>query len=314
MNQQDRLLDTALSYEDYVQRQLEEQADASALRYVFAPFEKMLVLSPSNVPPLEVGRIHLIPHLPQAMGLPYLMLHFRDRPFDAKEVNFKPETQSGEIRIPPAPTVDNLISRYGEQGAVQIKCLFNFPARTWKQLDLNSLLFQGKVFSKPEEYFEQFDQVLERVGNMKPTGPKAEFIEIVQKLVPEVLGELEASVRQAASWSRVQAEGANEARANGELKKFSPRERKLFRFAGVTAHDHALNQVAETQNAAITALPALVEKVVGGQQAPVIDWREVGRGMAEGLRESGLVLMPKSEEPKEEPKSESNKSGRQGRS
>lgn len=314
MEQDNRLLNAALTYEGYVQKQLESQASESALRYVFAPFEKMLILSPSGVPPLDAGRIHLIPHLPQAMGFPYLMLHFKDRPFDAREVNYIQETQSGEIRIPPAPTVDNLISRYGVQGAIQVKSLYNLPARTWQQLDLNRLLFEGKVFLKPEEYLAQFDRVLAHVANMESKGPRAELVEIVKKLIPDVLEELETSVNQAASWSRVQAEEANAARANGELKKFSPRERKLFQFSSVTPHDQAMNQVAENQHAAISALPALVEKAVGGQQqASVIDWVEVGKGMAMGFKEAGLVLMPKPEEPKpEEPKLE-NKSGRQSR-
>lgn len=311
--QDNRLLDTALTYESYVQKQLESQADASALRYVFAPFEKMLILSPSGVPPLEAGRIHLIPHLPQALGFPYLLLFFKDRPFDAREVDYIPETQSGEIRIPPAPTVDNLISRYGVQGAIQVQNLYNLPARTWKQLDLNGLLFEGKVFLKPEEYLEQFARVEERVGTMKPTGANAELVELVKRLVPDILEELVNSVSQAASWSRVQAEEANAARANGELKKFSLRERNLFRFSGVTPHDQALNQVAENQHAAISALPALMEKMVTQNQAPVIDWREVGRGMAEGLKEAGLVVMPKPEEPKPEDSKPENKSGRPSR-
>ncbi len=302
MTSQNRLLDAALTYETYVQEQLETQADQSALRYVFTPFDRMLILSPPGVPPLEAGRIHLIPHLPQALGLPYLMLFFKDRPFDAREVNYKPETQSGEVRVSPAPIVDALTSRYGEQGAIQVKSLYNLPARTWQQLNLNDLLFEGKIFKTPEEYLAQFARVAERVASLKPNGENAELIERVQKLVPKVLGELEESVQQAASWARVQAEDANAARANGELKKFSPRERKMFEFSSVTPHDQALNHVAENQNAAIVALPALIEKFVAGQQqAPAIDWRELGKGIAEGLKEAGVVVA-KPEESKPENK------------
>lgn len=289
-----RLEEVALSYDSYVSAQLQEQADQSALRYVFAPFDKMLIFFPTGIPPLEPGRIHLIPHLPQAIGMPYLELMYKDRPFNPKEVNYKPGTQSGEHRIPPAPTVDMLTSRYGEQGCIQVKRLYNLQARAWQQLDLNGLIFEGKELKTPEAFLAQFDRVRERLATMDAKGSRAEFIETVQRLVPQVLEELEASVLQASGWAKTRAEDANAARANGELKKFSEFERKLFRFSGVTPHDQAMNTVAENNNSAIAALPAIVEKLVASQSAvaqqPVIDWKEFGKGLAEGLKESGIVL------------------------
>ncbi len=173
-------------------------------------------------------------------------------------------------------------------------------------LDLNALLFEGKQFTQPEEYLAQFERVAARVAGMKVDSANGELVATVQRLMPKLLEELEASVRQAASWAKVQAEDANSARANGELKKFSPRERKMFAFSGVTPHDQALNHVAENQNAAIVALPALIEKFVAGQQqAPAIDWRELGKGIAKGLKESGVVAV-KPDEAKAD-----NKSGKQ---
>lgn len=288
----DNLLETALSYEEYVNAQMNTQADQSALRYVFCPFDKMLIFSPTGIPPLEAGRIHLIPHLPQVLGAPYLALYFRERPFDAREVNYNPATQSGEIRISPAPTVDQLTSVYRQQGAIQVTSLFNLNARTWAAMDLNGLIFEGKAFTKPESYLQQFDRVRERVAGMKAQGAKAEFIEQAQRLVPRVLEELERSVMTANGWAKQRAEEFNSARANGELKKFSPFERKVFEFASVTPHDQAINEMATNQNAAITALPALVESLLVKQQAaqPVIDWKELGRGLVEGLKEAGVVV------------------------
>lgn len=287
----DRLLESALTYEKYVNDQLTMQADQSALRYVFCPFDKMLILSPSGVPPLEAGRIHLIPHLPQAIGLPYLQLMFRDRPFDSKEVNYKDETQSGEFRVSPAPIVDQLTSVYGAQGAIQITALFNLSARVWQALDLNSLIFEGKTITKPEAYLEQFDRVRERVAGLKASGDKAEFVQQAQRLIPQVLAELEASVLRASGWAKSKSEEFNTARANGELRKFSPFEHRVFNFASVTPHDQALGEVAAGQTAAITALPKLVEALLSKQQAaqPVIDWKELGKGLAEGLKEAGVV-------------------------
>lgn len=291
-----RLEEVALSYDSYVSAQLQEQADQSALRYVFAPFDKMLIFFPTGIPPLEPGRIHLIPHLPQAIGMPYLELMYKDRPFNPKEVNYKPGTQSGEHRIPPAPTVDMLTSRYGEQGCIQVTRLYNLQAGAWQQLDLNGLIFEDKELKTPEAFLAQFDRVRTRLATMEATGARAEFIETVQRLVPQVLEELEASVMKASGWAKVRAEDANAARANGELKKFSEFERKLFKFSGVTPHDQAMNTVAENNNSAIAALPAIVEKLVAGQSAaaqqPVIDWKEFGKGFAEGLKESGMVLAP----------------------
>lgn len=294
----DNLLQTALSYEQYVNAQLNTQADQSALRYVFCPFDKMLVFSPSGIPPLEAGRIHLIPHLPQVLGLPYLQLYFRDRPFDPKEVNYSPQTQSGEIRISPAPTVDQLTSVYGAQGAIQITSLFNLPARAWLALDLNGLIFEGKTFTKPEEYLTQFDRVRERVAGMNASGEKAEFVEQAKRLIPRILEELERSVMRANGWAKQKAEEFNAARANGELKKFSPFERKVFEFASVTPHDQALSEMAINQSAAISALPALVEAMFAKQQAPqlMIDWKAFGQGVAEGLKEAGVVVPAKPEE------------------
>lgn len=287
----DRLLESALTYEGYVNEQLSTQADQSALRYVFCPFDTMMIFSPTGVPPLEPGKIHLIPHLPQAIGMPYLALMFRDRPFDGKEVRFNSSTQSGEIRISPAPIVDQLTSVYGHQGAIQVTTLFNLAARTWAAMDLNGLIFEGKRFTKPEEYLAQFDRVRDRVAAMKAQGAKAEFIEQAQRLVPRVLEELERAVMTANGWAKSKAQEFNAARQNGELKKFSPFERRVFEFASVTPHDQALNEMAVNQNAAITALPALVESLLIKQQAaqPVIDWKELGRGLAEGLKEAGVV-------------------------
>jgi hypothetical protein len=288
----DRLLESAFHYEDFVAAQLNTQQDQNALRYVFAPFDRMLIMSPTGIPPLEPGRIHLIPHLAQPVGMPYLQLYFKDRPFDAKEVNFKPETQSGEIRISPAPTVDALISRYGEQGAIQVTSLYNLPAKVWQSLALNDLIFGKESPTTPQAYLAKFDAVRERVQEFKEEGTRAEIIAQVKVLVPRILAELEAAVNRAAGWSKVKAEEANAARANGELKKFSRFEHKVFGFSGVTPHDQALNQMAETQNAAIAVLPQLVEKLVSGNiapQAPVIDWAEFGRGLAAGLKEAGVV-------------------------
>ncbi|HMV50381.1 MAG TPA: hypothetical protein PKC13_24245 [Blastocatellia bacterium] len=300
----DALLQTALSYETYVSEQLNSQADQSALRYVFCPFDKMLIFSPTGIPPLEAGRIHLIPHLPQVLGLPYLQLYFRERPFDPKEVNYNPATQSGEIRISPAPIVDQLTSVYGAHGAIQVTSLFNLPARAWQALDLNGLIFESKTPTKPEEYLAQFDRVRERVAGMKASGERAEFVEQTQRLIPRILAELEASVFRANGWAKQKAEEFNAARANGELKRFSPFERKVFEFASVTPHDQALNEMAVNQNAAISALPALVESLLTKQQAaqPTIDWKAFGQGvgeaMTEKLKELGVVAPAKPEEPK----------------
>jgi hypothetical protein len=305
----DNLLQTALSYENYVEEQLKSQADQSALRYVFCPFDKMLVFSPSGIPPLEAGRIHLIPHLPQVLGLPYLQLYFRDKEWNPKEVNYNPVTQSGEVRISPAPTVDQLTSVYGQQGAVQVKSLFNLQARVWQALDLNSLIFEGKTFKKPEEYLAQFDRVRERVTNLKASGGNAEFVQHAQGLIPKVLAELEASVMRAHGWARGKAEEYNTARANGELKRFSPREHRAFEFASVTPHDQALSEVAAGQNAAIAAMPKMLERVLEKQGSPMtVDWAALGRGIAEGLKEAGVVapVAPVAQPVKEESKKKPN--------
>ena len=292
------MLAVALQQEEQDVIRLKEQGDQSANRFLFTPFQSLLMSWPPGIPPLEPGQIHLIGQVPQRIGSAYLESIMASEP-NRKLADFwyDRRSNSGEVRALPGVVADNLVARYQEMGGIEIETLRGVKASVFAMLDLNTLIFGRDVeFSTPEAYLRRFEEASELIASLKPRNPKneneVELISLVRELAPNVITELRQAVMKSEQWAKLEAERRNLQLENGERKQLVPGDFKVFNYAGVTPHKQALSKVAANQNDAMQLLPvtldrlaSLAERLTTPQQpaAPAVDWEAFGRGLAKEL-------------------------------
>lgn len=255
------------------QERIATQLDRATIRYVFAPFDEM-ICDPLGVN-VPCGRIVPISAQGQPVGEVYLQALAQNGNFNPADYDLR--NGVAEIEIAPAPLVDGLLSRYRDQGAIQIKSLYGVPVEDFTAGQFNEEIFGEGNCTFAGEYLARFAEVRAKF---------ADDSSAFARRLMTCLAELEQSVSLAFGWATAQAEDANTQIANGDLRKFAEYHRRLFRFSGVTPRDEALNKVARDQQTALAALPAVVQTVVDQAKAAQPDWKELGRGLAEGLKET----------------------------
>lgn len=253
------------------ERNIQQQIDKATIRYIFAPFAEMLCEPLSMSVPR--GQIVPISVQGQPVGEVYLAT-LTENAGDMAKYNVR--NGIGEIEISPAVLVDGMLSRYKDQGAIQIKALFGLPVDLFVDGRVNEEIFGDGEYPTAESYLERFNEVRGQFASDSST--------FGQKMIG-TLQELTESVNLAWAWTRVEAENANVGITNGDLKKFSEYHRNCFRFSGVTPRDEALNRVATDQASLGQALPEVVREVGRVAQANQPDWEAFGRGLASGMKE-----------------------------
>jgi hypothetical protein len=298
----DQFTSVATARAEALQKRIEEQRDQASIRYVFAPLFDMIVQPLSTM--ISKGRITPISEQGQPVGEVYLMTLVRDgETLDPGAYKLKDGV--GEVAINPAPIVDELLSQYGPQGAIQVKSLFNLAIDKFLDCDLNYFIFAEREYETAAEYLERFAFV--RSAATLPSH--------VKQLADRVLSELEASVNVAFAWAKMKAEQSNQALKSGDIKKFSPFEAKLFKFSGVTPIDEAMNQVALNQAALASSLPDTITSLREAVVESKPDWKEIGASIAEGVKtgvkEAIAAVLPQAAQPakEESPKPAAPKSG-----
>jgi hypothetical protein len=290
----DRFTETAAARADALQRKIELQMNQASIRYMFAPMFSMIVEPLSTtIPP---GQIVPISEQGQPVGEVYLQTLVRQgETFDPSPYDLR--NGIGEIVINPAPIVDELLSQYGAQGAIQVKCLFNLDVGRFLEYDMNELIFAGAEYETAEGYLKLFARARE-------SDYLQEFAQTRQKrwpadfgpLLGRLLFELESSVNVAFAWAKAKAEQSNQALKAGDIKRFSPFEAKLFRFTGVTPIDEAMNQVALNQSSLAEQLPKVVTEFKEAVIASKPDYSELGAaiaaGVTAGVKEAMTAMQP----------------------
>jgi hypothetical protein len=289
----DQFTATATARAEALQRKIELQINQASIRYVFAPIFDMIVEPLATT--LAKGRITPISEQGQPVGEVYLMTLVKENEaFDPGA--FDVRNGIGEVAINPAPIVDALLSQYGAQGAIQIKTLFDRDVEWFIQHDLNEIIFQGRDYETAAEYLEQFARVHREKW-------EPEF----GTLLSRVLTELEAGVNVAFAWAKAKAEWSNQALKSGDLKKFSPYEGRLFKFSGVTPIDEAMNQVALNQTALANSLPNVVTEFKEAVIASKPDYSELGKAIAQGVKEGVKEIFANQTQPAQPVKEEAPK-------
>jgi hypothetical protein len=216
----DRYTATAVARADALQRKIEQQLNQASIRYMFAPIFSMIVEPLSDT--IQPGAIVSISEQGQPVGEVYLQTLVREgEVFDPSVYDLK--NGIGEITINPAPIVDTLLSQYGQQGAVQIKCLFNLDVDRFREYDLNNLIFAGAEYGTVDGYLKQFARVrtqeyLQEFALTRQKRWPADF----GPLLGRVLVELEASVSLAYAWAKAEAERCNQALKSGDITRCAP--------------------------------------------------------------------------------------------
>jgi hypothetical protein len=272
----DQFTAVAAARAETLQKKIEQQLDQASIRYVFAPIFDMIVQPLATT--IQKGHITPISEQGQPVGEVYLLTLVKEgEALDPGAYNLRDGV--GEIPINPAPIVDALLSQYGAQGAAQIKCLFNLGVGEFLRYRLNEVIFGDGQYDTADDYLKRFAYVraeAEKEGAMRP-------------LLDRVLQELRASVEVAFAWARAKAEESNLLLKSGDLKKFSPFERRLFKFADVTAVDDAMNQMAVNQSALANSLPTVMTEFKEAVIASKPDYSElgaaIGAAMKDGVRE-----------------------------
>src|SRR5262245_41991686 len=202
----DQFTAVATARADALARKIELQMNQASIRYVFAPLFPMIIEPLSTT--IEKGVITPISEQGQPVGEVYLQTLVRPgEVFDPSAYDLR--NGIGEIAINPAPIVDTLLSQYGTQGAIQMKCLFKLNVDEFLRRDLNEIIFQAHGYETAAEYLEQFARVSQERWD-------PEFAVLLNR----VLSELEASVNVAFAWSRMKAEQSNQALKSGDIKHF----------------------------------------------------------------------------------------------
>jgi hypothetical protein len=267
----DQFTGVAVQRAEALQKRIAEQMDQASIRYVFAPIYDMIVQPLATT--ISKGRITPISEQGQPVGEVYLMTLVRDgETLDPRAYNLRDGV--GEVPINPAPIVDELLSPYGAQGAIQVKSLFNLGVGDFLRYQLNEGIFEGGEYETAAEYLEQFERARQKARG-------EEFRQVLNR----VLSELEASVNIAFAWARMKAEQSNQALKAGDIKHFSPFEAKLFKFSGVTPIDEAMNQVALNQAALASSLPTIVTEFKEAVIASKPDYSELGAAIAAGMKD-----------------------------
>jgi hypothetical protein len=295
----DQFTAVATARAESLQRKIEQQLNQASIRYVFAPLFDMIVESLSTT--IVKGAIVPISEQGQPVGEVYLQTLVREgETFDPSLYDMR--NGIGEITINPAPLVDSLISRYGPQGAIQVKNLFNMDVSEFLNYTLNRTIFGDQEYETAEAYLERFKAI--RVEQRNAT---------IAPLINRVLSELEASVSLAFTWAKAKAEWANQALKAGDIKHFSVFENRLFKFTGVTPIDEAMNQVATNQAALATTLPQVVTDFKDAVLASKPDYGELGAAIAAGFKEGVREILANqnqsTQSAKEESKQGNNKGG-----
>jgi hypothetical protein len=279
----DRFTETAAARAGALQRKIEMQMNQASIRYMFAPLFPMIVEPLSTT--IEPGAIVPISEQGQPVGEVYLQTLVREgEVFDPSVYDLR--NGIGEITINPAPIVDSLLSMYSAQGAVQVKSLFNLDVGRFLEYDLNDLIFGADKYETVRAYKERFATVktadyLESFARERQKRWPADF----GQLLGRVMLELEASVEVAFAWAKTEAELANQALKSGDMKRFAPREAKIFKFSGVTPIDEAMNQVALNQSALASSLPTIVTEFKEAVIASKPDYSELGKAIAAGMKD-----------------------------
>jgi hypothetical protein len=279
----DRFTETAAARAGALQRKIEMQMNQASIRYVFAPIFPMIVEPLSTT--IQPGAIVPISEQSQPVGEVYLQTLVREgEVFDPSVYDLR--NGIGEVTINPAPIVDTLISQYGAQGAMQIKSLFNLEVGRFLEYDLNELIFGGDKYETVQAYKERFATVktadyLEWFARERQKRWSADF----GQLLGRVMFELEASVDVAFGWAKAEAELANQGLKSGDIKRFAPREARIFKFSGVTPLDEAMNQVALNQSSLAQQLPNVITEFKEAVIASKPDYSELGAAIAAGVRE-----------------------------
>jgi len=298
----DRFTETARNRADALQRKIESQLNQASIRYMFAPLFPMIVEPLSTT--IQPGAIVPISEQGQPVGEVYLQTLVKEgEVFDPSVYDLK--NGIGEITINPAPIVDTLLSQYGAQGAVQVKTLFNLDVGRFLEYDLNELIFAGAEYDTAQGYRDQFAKVrtpeyLEEFAMSRQKRWPADF----GPLLGRVLVELEASVSVAFAWAKLEAERCNQALKSGDMKKFAPREARLFKFTGVTSIDEAMNQVALNQASLADTLPKVVTEFKDAVIASKPDYSQLGAAIAQGVKEGIKDLMANQPQPAQTAKEE----------
>jgi hypothetical protein len=282
----DQFTATAAARAGALKEKIAKQVNQASIRYIFTPIFPMIfeLLSTTIAP----GAIVPISEQGQPVGEVYLQTLVREgEPFDPSAYNM--QNGIGEVIVNPAPIVDELLSQYGKQGTVQIKSLFNLDVDEFVGYGLNEIIFEGRAYDTAKAYHEQFAAV------------RAKYPAGSWPLLDRVLLELGASVDLAFAWARAEAELANQALKSGDIKRFAPREAKIFKFCGVTPIDEAMNQVAINQSSLAETLPKVVTDFKDAVIASKPDYSELGAAIAQGVKEGIKDLIqpaPAKEEPK----------------
>jgi hypothetical protein len=289
----DQFTAVATARAEALQKKIEQQLDQASIRYVFNPIFDMIVQPLAAT--IAKGRITPISEQGQPVGEVYLMTLVREgEPLDPGA--YKLRDGVGEIAINPAPIVDELLSQYGAQGAMQVKSLFNLDVGTFLGHRFNEAIFGDGQYDTAHDYLNRFAYVR----------AEAEKEERMTPALDRVLQELEASVNVAFAWARAKAESSNQALKSGDIKRFSPFEAKLFKFADVTPIDEAMNQVALNQSALAEQLPKVMTDFKDAVLASKPDYSELGAAIAIGVKEGMKEILANQAQPsqpaKEEPK------------
>jgi hypothetical protein len=269
-----------------MQQKMATQMNQSSIRYVFAPLFDMILSTFSTT--ISKGVITPISEQGQAVGEVYLQTLVRDgETFDPMAYDMR--NGIGEITINPAPIVDGLLNQYGPQGAIQVKSLFNLDASEFIGYDLNKVVFDGREYDTAATYLERFAVVREQTRGFS-----------LAPLLTRVLTELEASVNMALAWAKSRAEESNQMLKRGDLKKFSPFEARLFKFAGVAPIDEAMGQVALNQASLANSLPSAIADFKEAVIASRPDYAQLGKAFAEGMKDAIAPLLPAAQPAKDE--------------
>lgn len=256
-----------------IEANIKAQQDRAAVRYVFAPFANMFT---SVVPNGDIpfGTIVPIGILDQPVGRIYLQLLLEEDAQKVKEFfngpNAKDFNQNGlvgRVEVPPTPIVDELISRYAEKGAIQVKTLYNTVVKDFLTTKYNDLIFAGVQCRSYEQYLNCFQDATIRCEKKQ------------EKTALKVIKELEVSVNTAYAWARREAEMSNQLLGKPKgISEFVDYHYRLFEFTGVTPRDQALNQMALNQD----RMPEILERIAEGSAMP-FDPTQLGAAIAAGI-------------------------------
>lgn len=276
--------DQARRKDAQIKQSIQEKLDAAAIRYIFTPFESLIVQSLPNGA-IPAGRITPISITDQPIGSIYLQPMLEANP--EKERDFNIINGVGVVEVAPRDIMAALRGQYKSHVFAEINALSNFPIDVWTKLQFEDFLCKEETntITSYVEWIKHFESCHkrmeagavvtgeERIAKYKP------YYEILYKAIEEMRATVEAC----------RVELVLEANEKNILlgkpmgiNKFSVRDYRVFEFTGITPRDEALNQLAEDRK----QIPNLLQQIAKGTTINIEALGDaIGKGLAKAMKE-----------------------------